>query len=145
MSNGTQERRNVCFHDFADEDEALDYAIRNQRDRQNLTNAELMRLVELVDKRRKHGGDRRSQEFNAQDCALKNRSSEATATLTGISSRKVEQVHHTDLLVWLPPSLPGEHEVRPPSSISDGALVDVQSQTGLSDPQATAASLWSRL
>jgi hypothetical protein len=34
---------------FASEAEALAYAIHNQRDRRNLSDAELLRLIELVD------------------------------------------------------------------------------------------------
>ena len=35
----------VCFHDFSDKDAAMDYAVANQRDRRNLTDAEIASLV----------------------------------------------------------------------------------------------------
>jgi hypothetical protein len=41
----------VCFHDFATEEDALRYAIHNQKHRRNLTSADLMRCIEAVDKR----------------------------------------------------------------------------------------------
>src|SRR5262245_37177147 len=56
----------VCYRDFTDEDEALDDAIANQRDRKNLTDAECLRLVEVVHARRQMGGDRRSEEAKSK-------------------------------------------------------------------------------
>ena len=41
----------VCRFEFDDEKEAVDYAIHNQRDRRNLTDAEIFRCVEAVDKK----------------------------------------------------------------------------------------------
>ena len=76
--------------EFEDEDEALAYAIHVQRDRRNLTDADIVRLVAQLDKRRAHGGDRRSGDFKAQPCALK-KSAEETAAIVGVSTRKVEQ------------------------------------------------------
>ena len=83
----------VCFQDFTDEDEALDYAIANQRDRRNLNDAELARLVIIVDKRNSHGGDRRSDEaIKISSEILKNPTSETTAALTGTSRTKVAKI-----------------------------------------------------
>jgi len=45
---------------FASEEEALEYAIHNQRDRRNMTEADLFRCIELVDSRKTRGGDRKS-------------------------------------------------------------------------------------
>lgn len=42
----------VIKRSFKDEDEALDYALHNQRDRRNLTDAEIMRVVERLDERK---------------------------------------------------------------------------------------------
>lgn len=39
----------VCYHDFKDDDEALDYAIDMQRNRRNLTDAELLSLISVVE------------------------------------------------------------------------------------------------
>src|SRR4051794_4925547 len=44
------------LRDFADEDEALLYAIASQRDRRNLTDAELVRCVEALDDLKSEGG-----------------------------------------------------------------------------------------
>jgi len=76
---------------FTTEDEALDYAIGRQRERRHLTDAELARCLAELDKRREHGGNRRSEDFKAQRCALKKSSAESAALL-GISARKVEQI-----------------------------------------------------
>lgn len=45
----------VYFHDFVSEDDAFDYAIRCQRDRRNLSEAQLLKLVSLVDQRKNFG------------------------------------------------------------------------------------------
>jgi hypothetical protein len=82
----------VCFQDFTDEDDAMDYAIANQRDRRNLTDAELAGLVIVVDKRRVQGGDRHSETFKASPDALNGKSSHVTAELTGTSPKKVEKI-----------------------------------------------------
>jgi len=37
----------IIYKSFADEDEALEYAIHNQRDRRNISDADLMRCIEL--------------------------------------------------------------------------------------------------
>jgi hypothetical protein len=53
----------VFFQSFPDEDSALEYAIHNQRNRRNLTDAELLRCIEVLDRRKERGGDRKSEEF----------------------------------------------------------------------------------
>jgi hypothetical protein len=45
----------VCGKQFADEQEALEYAIHNQVDRRNLTDGDILRLVETLDIRYKVG------------------------------------------------------------------------------------------
>jgi len=82
----------VIWKDFDGESEALAYAIHCQRNRRNLTPAELFRCLEELDKRRTHGGDRKSEEIKAQNCALNGKSAEETAKLLGVSARKVEQM-----------------------------------------------------
>jgi len=49
--------------EFDSEKQALQYAIHNQRDRRNLTNSELLRCIEALDKRKENrgGGDRGNQ------------------------------------------------------------------------------------
>ena len=39
----------VIRQEFKDEKEALEYAIHNQRDRRNLSDAELLRCIEAID------------------------------------------------------------------------------------------------
>ena len=74
--------------DFTDEDEALRYAIRCQRERRNLTDADIMRLVEELDKRR-HPGERTDL---APLGARSGKSAEETAKVIGTSTRTVERV-----------------------------------------------------
>ena len=49
---------------FRNEEEALQYAINNQRNRRNMSEAELLRCIEAVDKRQERGGDRKRVEEN---------------------------------------------------------------------------------
>ncbi len=78
----------VIKRSFKDEDAALDYAIHNQRNRRNLTDAEIMRVVEIIDERRKKGrpGKIASNEANL------GKSSQITAQKIGTSPTKVEKV-----------------------------------------------------
>lgn len=75
---------------FPDEAAALEYAIRCQRNRRNLTQDELLRCLKELDKRKREG--RPAAAETTQDCAVTGRSSEATAELLGVSARKVEQL-----------------------------------------------------
>jgi ParB family chromosome partitioning protein len=79
---------------FPSEDEALRYAIHNQRDRRNLTDADIVRLVEVMDKKRQRGGDRRSEEARSKtsDEVIDSPSSKKTADRIGTSRQKVEKV-----------------------------------------------------
>jgi len=78
---------------FKDEDEALQYAIHNQRDRRNLLDPDLTRLIQAVDKRKRRGGDHKSEESKAPSGAIeKGKSSKETAAIVGTSARKVEKV-----------------------------------------------------
>jgi hypothetical protein len=72
----------------------MDYAVANQRDRRNLTDAELASLVMAVDKRRTRGGDQKSEaaKSKAPRDAFDPKSAETTAELTSTSPRKVEKV-----------------------------------------------------
>ena len=74
---------------FASEAEALAYAIHTQRDRRNLSDAELLRLIQLV--------DRRQEGFNTALAAFEatgerpRKTAEITAKAVGTSRAKVER------------------------------------------------------
>jgi ParB-like chromosome segregation protein Spo0J len=78
---------------FETQDEALAYAIHNQRDRRNMTDADLIRCIEAVDKTKQRGGDRKSEKSKASSDAIdpQGKSSEETAKVVGTSARKVEK------------------------------------------------------
>ena len=80
---------------FDDEDEAVRYSIHCQRDRRNLTDVDITRLVTELNKRMVRGGDRKSDEAKskAQDCAIDRprKSASEIAEIIGTSTRKVEQ------------------------------------------------------
>lgn len=100
----------VFFQSFASEDEAVDYAISRQRDRRNLTDLELRKCVELLDKRKTPGGDgeertkeggRGGKKSSASNAALDsgpgtkpNRSAADTAKKCGVSTAKVERTRY---------------------------------------------------
>lgn len=75
---------------FTDDDDALKYAISCQRNRRNLTDAELIKCVEELDKRKKQG----ERTDLAQHCAKSDsgKSSSATAELLNVSPRQVEKI-----------------------------------------------------
>lgn len=74
--------------EFGSEEEALEYAIRCQRDRRNLTDAEIASALEVVDKRKTAG--RPAAELASHE-ANSGKSADATAALLGTSRAKVEK------------------------------------------------------
>ena len=74
----------VVFRDFANEKAALEYAIGSQRNRRNLTDAELMRCITALDKRGKAGRPRIGEPGG--------RSATRTGAILGISRVKVEKI-----------------------------------------------------
>jgi ParB-like chromosome segregation protein Spo0J len=78
---------------FESENEAVEYALHSQRGRRNLTDSQLIDLVDKVDKRWPRGGDRRSTaaESKASTAAPIGKSSERTAKMLGISPTKVDK------------------------------------------------------
>lgn len=74
---------------FASEAEALAYAIHTQKDRRNLSDAELLRLIELVD-RPQTGFNTPVAPIGATD-GKASKTAAITADAIGISSRKVER------------------------------------------------------
>ncbi|MDD5697385.1 MAG: ParB N-terminal domain-containing protein [Victivallaceae bacterium] len=75
---------------FSDENEALQYAIRCQRNRRNLKDFEIMKCMEELDKRMPLINNLLPKPSRAQDCAL-GKSAQKTASLLGVSTRKIEQ------------------------------------------------------
>jgi ParB family chromosome partitioning protein len=71
---------------FSTEDEALEYVIKCQRNRRNLSDLEILQCISELDKRKPQG-----QRTDLAPCGAKlGRSSKVTAETLGISSRKVE-------------------------------------------------------
>ncbi len=86
----------VFVHEFDTEQEAFEKAIKLQRNRRNMTDAEITACIETLDKTRPRGGDRRSAEAKSKassDAIEKSASKSAkeTADLLGISTTKVER------------------------------------------------------
>jgi ParB family chromosome partitioning protein len=79
---------NVCLGDF-DEQTALEYAIHNQRDRRNLTDAEIFKCVEVVDKRQKTGRKQTEKNVVKVDNIP---SHEQTAVIVGVKPSKVKKI-----------------------------------------------------
>ena len=91
----------VVYRSFASDAEALEYAIHNQRDRRNFTDAQILGLVETVDKR--VTGFKGISPI-ATSVAIErkpSRTAELTASTIGTGRRKVEEsrVVLTDPLV----------------------------------------------
>ncbi len=72
----------VICRRFADEDEALEYAIKTQRNRRNLTDWELFQCLQKLDFKKKRG----------RNAASAGKSSIAVAAALGISAKKVEKL-----------------------------------------------------
>ena len=82
----------VVEHNFYTEDEALEYAIRRQRDRRNLTDADLFRCLEVLDQRKdKSNNLKRGPEASSEASGDSGKSAEKTAELLGTSRAKVER------------------------------------------------------
>jgi ParB-like chromosome segregation protein Spo0J len=83
----------VHEREFADEDEALAYAIHNQRNRRNLKDKDIIRLVAALDTRRKAGRPKVEDEKLASNAAnfQERKSAKKTAETIGTSRAKVER------------------------------------------------------
>jgi len=83
------------YQDFDDEEKALSYAIHNQRDRRNLTDAQILDLVKLIDQRKPRGGDRKSEKAQtkskSEDSPIDISSAKKTAETIGISPDKIKE------------------------------------------------------
>jgi len=78
----------ACRVPFASEDEAFDYAVRQQRDRRNLTDADILRLVAICDQRRKSG---ERTDLASHDARSSGKSAADTADKVGVSTSKIER------------------------------------------------------
>ena len=76
----------ITLKEFVGEDEALQYAIRSQCNRRNLSDAELLTCLSELDKRKMRGGNSIASREAIGKFA------EKTADLLGISRTKVEQL-----------------------------------------------------
>ncbi len=88
---------------FTGEQEALEYAIHNQRDRRNITDADLIRCIRAVDSRKTRGGDRKSEAAKSKGPSgpIETKSSaQQTADIVGTSQNKVKKartvIDHAD-------------------------------------------------
>jgi len=96
----------VFFQSFASEDEAVDYAISRQRDRRNLTDIELRKCVELLDRRKPQGGEgaerggragvsKASRDaFETGKPQSPQKSAASTAKQCGVSTSKIERTRY---------------------------------------------------
>jgi ParB family chromosome partitioning protein len=75
----------VVLRNFSNEAEALEYAIDAQRNRRNLTDAEMMKCISALDKRNKTGRPKNKN-------VILGRSASATAQLLGTSRGKIEKL-----------------------------------------------------
>lgn len=111
VENGIQEIP-VCEKRFVNEDEAIEYAVHNQVDRRNLTDRDILRLVEMLDKKKEVGRPKKITSSNVISGIATNkghlfddpkkgpvrrlldsmkRTSVTTARMIGTSSTKVEK------------------------------------------------------
>ncbi|MFA7184723.1 MAG: ParB N-terminal domain-containing protein [Victivallales bacterium] len=81
----------VVLKEFKTEDKALQYAIKSQSNRRNLTDSELLNCLAELDKRKDKNANLKQNRTEAQNCASGKTATE-TADLLGVSTRKVEQV-----------------------------------------------------
>lgn len=87
----------VFTHEFESEQEAIEKAIKLQQNRRNLSDADILACIGLLDSKRSRGGDRRSEKAKSkpQSDGIENprpSSAKETADKLGISPRKVEKV-----------------------------------------------------
>jgi ParB-like chromosome segregation protein Spo0J len=82
----------VGEREFKDQEHALEYAINNQRNRRNLTDSDLLRCIQAVDKRKKRGGDHKSKEAKSKGATEPiDSSAKVTTGIVGTSESKVKK------------------------------------------------------
>jgi len=80
----------VNERDFVDEDEAVEYAIRCQKNRRNLEDKDIFQCIVVLDKRKDRTKNFTSENSKATDVAL-GKSAEETAKLLGVNRGKIEK------------------------------------------------------
>ncbi len=85
IAAGIEEVPVIC-RKFDDVEEALEYAIRSQRNRRNLTDYELLQCLQRLDCRGKRGGDMRKK------TEVSGKSANTTASILGISRSSIERL-----------------------------------------------------
>lgn len=85
----------VVMKDFEDVEDALEYAIKSQRNRRNLADKEIIQCIAALDKKRDRGGDHGNQYTGGKEAKATSvtfaKSSNETGRLLGINYRKVEK------------------------------------------------------
>ena len=99
----------VWLHEFATEEEAIEKVIKLQSNRRNMTDAEILACVRVLDQRRRAGRPKKElaqgcanfsdneagqdEQENQDSCAVPStgKSAQAIGEMLGISTRKVEQ------------------------------------------------------
>ncbi len=86
----------IWIHEFDSEQEAIDHAIKLQQNRRNMTDADILVCVALLDSKRARGGDRKSEQAKSKPSSDGNENSRSasakeTAEKVGIGTRKVEK------------------------------------------------------
>jgi hypothetical protein len=86
----------VFTHEFNSEQEAIEKAIKLQQNRRNLSDADILTCIAVLDSKRSRGGDRRSPDAKSKASSdaieyTRSKSAAATADLLGISTTKVER------------------------------------------------------
>lgn len=86
----------VWTHEFDSEQEAIEKAIKLQQNRRNMSDADIMVCVALLDSKRPRGGDRRSEQAKSKPSSdgngnSRSASAKETAEKVGTGTRKVEK------------------------------------------------------
>lgn len=90
----------VVYKNFTEEDDALEYAINCQKNRRNLTDADIWRYVKALDQRKPPGGEahERGNQYKSGSASRDalppkpNRTAAKTAEIIGTNTTKVERV-----------------------------------------------------
>jgi len=86
----------IWTHEFDSEQEAIEHAIKLQQNRRNMTDADILVCVAVLDSKRTRGGDRKSEQAKSKPSSDGNENSRSasakeTAEKVGTGTRKVEK------------------------------------------------------